>query len=41
MHWSDDALVLGARKHGETSVVLELLTREHGRHLGLVHGGPS
>ena len=41
MHWSDDALVLGARKHGETSVVLELLTREHGRHLGLVHGGRS
>jgi DNA repair protein RecO (recombination protein O) len=41
MHWSDDGLVLGARRHGETSVVLELLTREHGRHLGLVHGGRS
>jgi len=41
MHWSDDALVLGARRHGESGVVLELMTREHGRHLGLVHGGRS
>ncbi len=41
MQWSDDALVLGARKHGESSVILELMTRAHGRHLGLVHGGRS
>jgi DNA repair protein RecO (recombination protein O) len=41
MHWTDDALVLGARRHGEAGVVLELLTRAHGRHLGLVHGGRS
>lgn len=41
MHWSDDAIVLGAKRHGETSVILELLTRGHGRHLGLVHGGRS
>ncbi|KAA2235598.1 DNA repair protein RecO [Salinarimonas soli] len=41
MHWSDEALVLGARRHGESGVVLELMTREHGRHLGLVHGGRS
>jgi len=41
MNWSDDALVLGARKHGESSVILELMTRAHGRHLGLVHGGRS
>src|SRR5437868_10576849 len=41
MQWSDDGLVLGARRHGETSVILELMTREHGRHLGLVHGGRS
>jgi len=31
--------VLGARHHGETSAVVELMTREHGRHLGLVRGG--
>jgi DNA repair protein RecO (recombination protein O) len=41
MHWTDDALVLGARRHGEAGVVLELMTRGHGRHLGLVHGGRS
>ena len=41
MQWTDDGLVLGARRHGETSVVLELMTAEHGRHLGLVHGGRS
>ncbi|MES2472861.1 MAG: DNA repair protein RecO [Pseudomonadota bacterium] len=41
MEWSDDAIVLSSRSHGETSVVLELLTRDHGRHAGLVHGGAS
>jgi DNA repair protein RecO (recombination protein O) len=41
LHWTDDGIVLGAKKHGETSVILELFTREHGRHLGLVHGGRS
>jgi DNA repair protein RecO (recombination protein O) len=39
MHWVDDGIVLAARKHGETSVVLSLLTRLHGRHAGLVRGG--
>jgi DNA repair protein RecO (recombination protein O) len=41
MQWADDGVVLGARRHGESSVILELMTREHGRHLGLVHGGRS
>jgi DNA repair protein RecO (recombination protein O) len=41
MQWSDEGLVLGARKHGESGVILELMTRAHGRHLGLVHGGRS
>ena len=41
MQWSDRGLVLGARRHGESAAILELLTREHGRHLGLVHGGRS
>ncbi len=39
MEWSDIGIVLGARRHGETSAVAELMTREHGRHLGLVRGG--
>lgn len=41
MQWSEEGLVLGARRHGESSVILELMTRDHGRHLGLVHGGRS
>jgi DNA repair protein RecO (recombination protein O) len=41
MEWTDDAIVLSARGHGETSAILEALTREHGRHLGLVRGGAS
>lgn len=39
MEWTDDAIVLGTRRHGEESVILEVLTRDHGRHLGLVRGG--
>jgi DNA repair protein RecO (recombination protein O) len=41
MEWSDDAIVLSSRPHGETGAVLELLTRDHGRHAGLVRGGTS
>jgi DNA repair protein RecO (recombination protein O) len=39
MHWIDDGIVLGVRKHGEANAILELMTRAHGRHLGLVRGG--
>jgi DNA repair protein RecO (recombination protein O) len=39
VEWTDIGIVLGARRHGETSAVAELMTREHGRHLGLVRGG--
>lgn len=41
MEWQDEGLVIGARKHGETAVILELMTRAHGRHLGVVRGGRS
>lgn len=41
MEWRDEGIVIGVRRHGEGSVLLELLTREHGRHLGLVRGGRS
>lgn len=41
MEWRDEGIILGARKHGETSVILEVMTRTHGRHLGLVRGGRS
>ncbi|HLY55741.1 MAG TPA: DNA repair protein RecO [Stellaceae bacterium] len=39
MDWTDDAIVLGARRHGEGSLVVALLTRQHGAHKGLVRGG--
>ena len=39
MRWSDDALVLSVRRHGESALLVHLLTREHGRHAGLVRGG--
>jgi len=39
MEWHDDGIVLTARKHGESSAIVTLLTREHGRHAGLVRGG--
>jgi DNA repair protein RecO (recombination protein O) len=41
MEWSDDAIVLSSRAHGESGAILELLTRDHGRHAGLVRGGAS
>jgi DNA repair protein RecO (recombination protein O) len=39
MQWTDDAIVLSARKYGEGGAVVHVLTPEHGRHAGLVHGG--
>jgi DNA repair protein RecO (recombination protein O) len=41
MDWSEDAIILHIRPHGETSAVAELFARGQGRHLGLVHGGQS
>ena len=39
MQWTDEGIVIGVRRHGEASAILELMTRAHGRHLGLVRGG--
>ncbi len=39
MNWSDIGIVLSARKHGEGSAVVSLMTPAHGRHAGLVRGG--
>ncbi|UIJ70560.1 DNA repair protein RecO [Aurantimonas sp. HBX-1] len=41
MEWREEAIVLGVKRHGETSVIAEVMTRERGRHLGLVRGGRS
>lgn len=39
MQWTDEGIVLGVKRHGEANGILELMTHEHGRHLGLVRGG--
>lgn len=41
MDWTDQAVVLSVRPHGENSLLAMLMTREHGRHAGLVRGGAS
>ena len=41
MEWTDDGIVLGSRRHGEANAIVEVMTHEHGRHLGLVRGGSS
>ncbi|MHC2931790.1 recombinational DNA repair protein (RecF pathway) [Bradyrhizobium diazoefficiens] len=30
MEWTDEGIVLGVRRHGESSAIVELLTRAHG-----------
>lgn len=39
MEWTDEGIVLGVRRHGEANAIAEVMTVEHGRHLGLVRGG--
>jgi len=41
MLWRDTGFVLATRRHGENALIVDLLTREHGRHAGLVRGGQS
>lgn len=41
MEWQGDGLILNTRKHGESSAIIDVLTRDKGRHTGLVRGGRS
>ncbi|MEO1038019.1 MAG: DNA repair protein RecO [Pseudomonadota bacterium] len=41
MEWSESGRILSVRPYGETSVIVEILTRDHGRHPGMVRGGRS
>jgi DNA repair protein RecO (recombination protein O) len=41
MQWTGEGLLIGVRRHGETSVIAEAMVAGRGRHLGLVHGGRS
>jgi DNA repair protein RecO (recombination protein O) len=39
MEWKEEGIVIARRHHGESAAIVSLLTRDHGRHLGLVRGG--
>ena len=41
IEWRDEGPLIAVRKHGETSVIIEVFTAEHGRHAGVVRGGTS
>ncbi len=41
MEWRDEGIIIGSRRHGESSVILEVMSRGHGRHMGIVRGGRS
>ncbi|MBS4010277.1 MAG: DNA repair protein RecO [Roseovarius sp.] len=41
MDWRDQGILLNSRRHGESSVIIEVFTPERGRHAGVVRGGAS
>jgi len=41
MNWSDDGIILGGRRFGESGLILDVLTATRGRRSGLVYGGAS
>ena len=41
MDWRDTGILLSARPHGETSMIIDMFTPERGRHAGVVRGGAS
>lgn len=41
IEWCDEGALLSARPLGETSMIIEVFTPQHGRHAGVVRGGIS
>jgi len=41
MDWRDHGILLGVRRHGESSAIIDVFTESHGRHAGVVRGGTS
>ena len=41
MEWRSVGILLAARKHGETSLIIDTFCPGHGRYLGIVKGGAS
>ncbi len=41
MQWDGEGLIIGVRRHGESSIIAEVMVAGRGRYLGLVRGGRS
>lgn len=41
VHFTDEAIILSAKKHGETSAVLRLFAKQHGVYAGVMKGAYS
>lgn len=41
MEWRDTGILLATRRHGESALILDVFTPEHGRHAGVLRGGTS
>ena len=39
MRWSDSGYVISSKPYGESSAIINIFSKEHGRHAGLVKGG--
>ncbi|MQY42184.1 DNA repair protein RecO [Epibacterium sp. SM1969] len=39
MEWRDQGILLSTRRHGESAAIIDVFTRDHGRHAGVVRGG--
>lgn len=41
MDWREEGILLAVRPHGEHAAIIEVFTRDHGRHAGVVRGGAA
>lgn len=41
MEWREEGLLLAVRRHGESAAIIDVFTKGHGRHAGIVRGGGS
>jgi DNA repair protein RecO (recombination protein O) len=41
MEWREEGILIGVRRYGENSVIVEIFFENRGRHLGVVRGGSS
>lgn len=41
MEWRDTGILLSVKRHGETSAILDVFTKDHGRHAGVLRGASS